>query len=105
MPRRSSKKKMTGVRMVEFDEKKWGMTAGEMRKGLELFNQDLDWYYSNQTRLRKRYLRQWIVVQGKKVVMADESYERLLSKLRDGPKGYSRAKIFYVDPAGNETIY
>jgi hypothetical protein len=91
--------------MRPFDEKEWGMTSTELREGMERFAQDLDWYYSNRTMLRKKYIDRWVAVKDRKVVMADRTCDRLLKRLKARPGGRAGAQIFFVSTSEDTMVY
>lgn len=82
--------------MRPFDEKKWGMTYGELQAGLRRYGADLSWCHKNDSKLRKKYPDHWIVVEDKKVILADRDHSRVLKKLWARPGGIGNACIYFV---------
>jgi hypothetical protein len=104
-PRKTSHKSMKDSLMRPFDENESGMTSTVLREGMERFAQDLDWYYSNRTMLRKKYIDRWVAVKDRKVVMADRTHDRLLKRLKARPGGRAGAQVFFVSTSEDTMVY
>jgi len=72
------------------------MEAEQILKGLEDFNQDMDWISKNLDRLREKYPNKYIAVMNLEVIESDSELQSLIQKLKEKGKSPSEIAIEFI---------
>lgn len=104
MPSRSSNRKVKALNPDTFDEKMWGGPWEVVRKQIEEYAKDTEWFYRTLPDIRKTHQSEYVAVRCKKIVDSDKDHRRLVDRLEKSEAGLSDTQVLFVWPEGTELI-